>query len=60
MQRDLADMQLLVRLKMETTEKAFAQGLLMANIYHYDVTTANSCRHREYFLFKCVQIHVVL
>lgn len=43
LQRDLADMQLLVRAKMETMQKVFGQGLLMANIYHFDVTVAKRC-----------------
>lgn len=40
LQQDLADMQLLVQLKMETTQKVFGQRLLMANIYQFHKTTA--------------------
>lgn len=37
---NLADMQPQVWFKMETTQNVFSQGLLMANIYHFDMSMA--------------------
>lgn len=54
---DLADMQLLAWVKMETAQKVFGQGLLMASIYHFDMSMAKrlvcpAC------LCKCANMHV--
>lgn len=55
-------MQLLLLLRMETTQKVFGQGLLMANIYHSDMTTASSCWCVEYeqmCVYTCPCSHIL-